>query len=97
MVSRAVTQLLTRAGWRFFSGTFSRLVHVLHQLWHEIVGTLFLALGAAAIPAVIREWRGESKTRAALTIIFLVTMVYFGITSFVRARKVASRLKEPRP
>ncbi len=90
MVSHAVTQLLTRAGWRFFS----HLLHLLHQLWHEIVGTLFLALGAAAIPSVIREWRGESKTRLALTIIFLLTMVYFGVTSFLRARKVASQIKK---
>ena len=84
MVSRLVLQALARGGLRFAA----RLWVVGRQLWHELTGTLFLALGAATVPAVIREWRGESLFKALLASGFLVMMLYFGITSFRRARKV---------
>ena len=62
---------------------------VLGQLWHEVIGFTFLALAVIAVPAVIKEWNGDSKSRLAMACLFVLTMVYFGITSFLRARKSA--------
>lgn len=84
MWPRLAVKLLTRVGWEFAG----RLWVAMRQLWHEITGTLFLALGAATVPTVIREWRGESLVRALVASGFLAAMAYFGITSFLRARKV---------
>ena len=80
---------------RILSSIFSRigmdvlkkLLSLASQLWHELVGTVFLALGAAAVPSAIREWRGPSLNRAMVVSGFLVLMIYFGVTSFLKARK----------
>ena len=87
MLSRHVTNILARTGLRFLA----RLAVLGRQLWLEVTGTLFLTLGVAALPAVWREWRGESLSRALITSAFAALMVYFGVTSFLRARKVGSR------
>jgi len=63
------------------------LGRVFGQLWHEVIGFTFLALAVIAVPAVIKEWNGESKARLAMAGIFVLTMIYFGITSFLKARK----------
>ncbi len=80
----AAVNALANAGLRFLA----RLWVVSRQLWHELTGTLFLALGAAAIPTLIREWRGRSLGRALAVAGFLALMLYFGVTSFRRARRI---------
>ena len=83
MLSGLALRVAARTGLRFAA----RLWLIGRQLWHEMTGTLFLVLGAWAIPTVIREWRGGSRSRALMASGFLATMVYFGVTSFLRARK----------
>jgi len=85
VIQRLIAHILGRAGLEF-----ARLVgRVLGQLWHEVVGFVFLALAAIAVPAVIKEWKGESKSRLLMACVFVLIMVYFGITSFLKARKAA--------
>ncbi len=82
--------------WRLLGGFVSRvgmdvlkrLLALAAQLWHELVGTLFLALAAGAIPSAIREWRGAAWNRIAMVFSFMLLMIYFGVTSFLKARKV---------
>ncbi len=76
--------VVAQTGLRFLA----RLWVASRQLWHELTGTLFLALGAAAIPTVIREWRGPSLGRALAATGFLAMMLYFGVTSFRRAHRI---------
>ena len=83
MLMRFLTSFLSRVG----VDVLKRMLSLATQLWHELVGTVFLALGAAAIPSAIREWRGTSMNRALMVSGFLVLMVYFGVTSFLKARK----------
>jgi hypothetical protein len=87
MLSRGLTNIVARTGLRFLG----RLAVVGRQLWLEVTGTLFLTLGVAALPSVLREWRGESLSRALIASAFAALMIYFGVTSFLRARKVGSR------
>jgi glycerol uptake facilitator-like aquaporin len=71
---------------------FGRLAKVLHQLWHEVIGTFFLLLGVAAIPSTIREWRvSDTRLRAIFATIFIALMLYYGVTSFLRAKRVSRR------
>lgn len=65
------------------------LGRIFGQLWHEVIGFTFLALAVIAVPAVVKEWNGDSKSRLVMACAFVLTMVYFGITSFLRARKSA--------
>lgn len=62
---------------------------ILGQLFHEVTGFVFLALALIATPAVVKEWRGGTRPRLVMACIFVLVMVYFGITSFVKARKAA--------
>ena len=71
---------------------FGRLAKLLHQLWHEVTGTLFLVLGLAAIPSTIRVWRvADMRSRAVVATLFIVMMFYFGMTSFLHAKRVSRR------
>ena len=66
----------------------------LRILWNEIIGFLFLALAGLSIPSVVRSIRqmdseDGSLFRTVLAVSFVGLMAYFGITSFLRARKIS--------
>ncbi|MGH9630582.1 MAG: hypothetical protein ACRD7E_19900 [Bryobacteraceae bacterium] len=77
------------------------LVHVLpgvlkpiRVLWNEVIGFVFLALAAWASLSVYRNWResagdGDSLVKILLSALFVVLMAGFGISSFLRARKIS--------
>ncbi len=73
---------------RSLAGFFSRLWYLLRQLWHEVIGSLFLVLAFLGASAALREWRAGSSTRVLLAVGFTLMMAYFGVTSFRSARKV---------
>jgi len=65
---------------------------VLHQLWLEVTGFVFLALGAIGATAFIRELARYQAgkipaTRVIVATVFTLTFVWFGLTSFWRVRK----------
>lgn len=82
-------------------GTFQRFIgHVvpgvirpLRALWNQLIGFLFLVLAVSAAPSGVRSVRQfngdfESLMRAALPFTFMGVMLYFGITSLMRARRI---------
>jgi len=63
-------------------------------LWHQMIGFLFIVLAVA--PAkfeykAIQSFKGdaESWTKAVLAGIFIVVMLSYGVSSFLRARKLS--------
>ena len=79
---------------RFFSYIIPGVMRPLRILWNEIVGFVFLALAVWAIPSTIRavrEYEGDADSlfRIALAGLFAVLMIWFGISSFLRARKIS--------
>jgi hypothetical protein len=79
---------------RFVEHVVPGVVRPLHVLWHEIIGFVFLCLAAWGVPSAIRNVRGletqqGSMGKVALSLGFLGLMAYFGITSFLRARKIS--------
>ena len=76
-------------GARSVLGSFSR---VLHHLWLEVTGFVFLVLAAIGATAGFREYTkyqsGETGLgRVVLAACFTLTFVWFGVTSFWRVRK----------
>jgi hypothetical protein len=70
------------------------VVRPLRVLWNEIIGFVFLCLAALPAPSAIRmlrDYKGDTQSlfRAVLAIFFVALMAYFGITSFLRARKIS--------
>jgi hypothetical protein len=78
----------------FLAHVVPGVVRPLRVLWNEIIGFVFIVLAIWAIPSAIRnvrEFDGGTASifRAALSVIFAAIMLYFGITSFLRARKIS--------
>ena len=65
---------------------------ILHRLWLEVTGALFLGLAAFAAPAAVREWRAYQQDgswlRLLSTILFIGMMLAFGVYSFWKARRI---------
>jgi len=76
--------------------TVRSIAHVLHQLWLEVTGTLFLTIAAFGAFAVVREYvkyeAGQtSASRLAIAMCFTLAFAWFGLTSFWRVRRKSQR------
>ena len=63
-------------------------------LWNEIIGFVFIAFAVWTVPSAyrhIRDFKGDTDSlfRLILTSLFALMMIYFGVTSFLRARKIS--------
>jgi hypothetical protein len=77
-----------RAG-RVTVGTVGRVVHV---LWLEVTGLLFLTLAAVGGGAAVRQYHryqvgAAGAGKAALAAAFALVFAYFGVSSFWKSRK----------
>ena len=85
--SRTVSAVL-HAG-RITMRSFGR---VLHQLWLEVTGFVFLVLAAIGGVALSREYTKYQAghgdlSRLAVAVAFCLTFGYFGLSSFWRVRR----------
>ena len=73
--------------WRFLRTA----VRILHRLWLEITGAIFLGLAAFGGLSAVREWRayqaGGALWEFLLALLFAIMMGGFGVYSFFRARR----------
>jgi hypothetical protein len=79
---------------QFIGHVLPGVVRPLRVLWNEIIGFIFIVLAAWAAPSAfrhLRDYNGNAETlfRAGLSLIFAGLMIYFGISSFLRARKIS--------
>lgn len=79
---------------RFLAHVLPGVIRPLHALWNQVIGFLFLVLAASPIPSIIRNVRTyqtdpESTFRIVLSASFAAIMLYFGLTSLWRARKIS--------
>jgi hypothetical protein len=77
------------------AGARSALSHfggVVHQLWHEITGFIFLVFATIGVVASVRGYGAYqagkvTSGRLATAIVFSVVFAWFGVSSFWRSRK----------
>ncbi len=79
---------------RFVEHVVPGVMRPLRVLWNEVIGFVFLCLAAWAVPSAIRNVRSlhtdESGIgRVLLSVGFFGLMAYFGISSFLRARRIS--------
>jgi hypothetical protein len=72
--------------------TFSHFAEVMRQLWHEVTGFVFLAFAVIGGAALVKEYSAyhagkTTSSKLAAAAGFTVMFAWFGISSFVRARK----------
>jgi hypothetical protein len=78
---------------QFLGHVVPGVIRPLHVLWNEIIGFLFIVIAAGSIPAVVRSFRDLDKPAGSLfrlfvSVFFALVMLYFGVTSFLKARKI---------
>ncbi|MGH9667206.1 MAG: hypothetical protein ACRD9L_22515 [Bryobacteraceae bacterium] len=67
----------------------------LRVLWNEIIGFVFLCLAVPALTSAVRTLHkfdggdGSSVLKLVVTSIFGLIMICFGVSSFMRARKIS--------
>jgi hypothetical protein len=79
---------------QFLGHVLPGVVRPLHALWNQVIGSLFVVLALSAVPSIIRYVRDFEATaagifRVVLSASFAAIMAYFGISSFLRARKIS--------
>ncbi len=85
-----------RAFYRGGSSFLGSVGHVIHALWLEVTGFLFLVLAVIGAGATVREYHRyvvgtATRNRVVLAAIFTLLFLYFGIESFWRARRKSKR------
>lgn len=76
--------------------TARSFAHILHLLWLEVTGTVFLAMAAIGGIALAREYAKYTAGRAtagrvAIAVCFTLTFAWFGLSSFWRVRRKSQR------
>lgn len=80
----------------FYRSVMPGVVKPLHILWNEVIGFLFVMLAVLTAPAAWRYYRAietdpKNLFRVLLTLVFSITMAWFGVTSFLKARRIRRR------
>ena len=89
-----VKRRLVKHGVEFFRHVVPSVIKPLRSLWNEVIGFLFLSLaflGATSGYRIYRHFDGSPETffRLALAGCFVLVMSYYGVSSFLRARKIS--------
>jgi hypothetical protein len=76
--------------------TARSFAHVLHLLWLEVTGVVFLVMALSFAGASVKEYgkyhAGQIGVgRVAVAIVFAVTFAWFGLSSFWRVRRKSQR------
>src|SRR5271169_3635770 len=92
LVERSRTGRALLAAIRATARSFGR---VLHQLWLEVTGFIFLAMAGIGAMAGIREYgkyqagHAAGPGRLVLAVCFTVSFAWFGVSSFWRVKRKA--------
>jgi hypothetical protein len=78
---------------QFFGHVLPGVMRPLRILWNEVIGFLFFVIAVSATPSIVRNFRDLSKPegspfRVFVSVAFALIMLYFAVTSFLRARKI---------
>ena len=78
---------------QFFRSVLPAVIRPLHILWNEIIGFIFISLGVIGLSRTYSFYRdsGQNEEEGMKMLFsgsFAVIMLYFGISSFWRARKI---------
>jgi hypothetical protein len=66
------------------------------KLWLEVTGFLFVCLAVIGGVEVWRKWNTHETEKLAVAAAFAVVFLYFGVTSFWRAKRSHHRGTEAR-
>lgn len=76
---------------KFLKYVLPGLIRPMRVLWNQLIGFLFLVLAATIIIEGFRRSSDQNRGPAmlVLALLFGCFLAYFGITSFLRARRIS--------
>jgi hypothetical protein len=79
--------------------TLKSFGHVLHELWLEVTGAVFIFMAGVGGIALVREWTKYQAGRATsgrvvVAICFTLAFAWFGVSSFWKVRQKARRVRQ---
>jgi len=82
---------------RFAQHVVPEVVRPARVVWNQAIGALFFVLAVPAALKALQSYRDlqsdpKSGFGLALSCIFVTVMVGFGVASFLKARRIASRV-----
>lgn len=80
---------LGRSAGKFVKHVLPAAVKPVHSLWHEVLGFLFLAVAALATWKVLHNSAHFGPVQLALIIPLIVVTAGYGISSFLKARRIS--------
>jgi hypothetical protein len=87
-------QSIASQGRQFVKHVVPAVIKPVHTLWHEVIGFLFVVLAISAVPTSYKAIkRFDGSVSSILTLVmcafFILLMTGYGISSFLRARKIS--------
>lgn len=73
----------------FISHVVPGVMRPMRVLWNEIIGFIFFVIAVPIVFGAIRAYREGDAQRMVIAGVFAAMLLYFGITSFLRARKIS--------
>ena len=80
---------LARSAGKFVKHVLPAAVKPVHSLWHEVLGFLFLSFAGLAAWRVVRKAGELTPIQFAVLILFIVVMTGYGVSSFLKARRIS--------
>jgi hypothetical protein len=78
---------------QFMNHVVPQVIRPLHILWNEIIGLFFIVFAVTFGTAAFRGYRnldkGGSISLVILSAVLALLMLYYGVTSFLKARKIS--------
>lgn len=83
---------------RFAKHVVPEVMRPARVIWNQAIGALFLVLAMPALIKAIQLYRTldtdpKSSFGLALALVFVGVMVFFGIASFLKARRIGSQVR----
>lgn len=73
----------------FLSHVVPGVMRPMQVLWNEIIGFIFFVIATPIVFGAIRAFRDGDSRRMFIAGGFALMLLYFGVTSFLRARKIS--------
>jgi hypothetical protein len=79
---------LARSAGKFVKHVLPAAVKPVHSLWHEILGFIFLVVAVTASWKLFRHASSLGPVRIAIIVPLIVVTTGYGVSSFLKARRI---------